>query len=73
MSDKPDLPPVASNVRTYPPVGECGIWMAALRVGFGFNMPIRPYCYIGRGTTEQEAIDDLMARETADTWSSENV
>lgn len=60
------------SIKTYPPAGECGIWLAALRIPFFIDAPMRPYCYIGRGTTEQAAIDHLKALEAADTWSPEN-
>lgn len=63
-----------TDVRTYPPAGECGVWLAALRIALGhLDAPIRPYCYVGRGATEQAAIDHLMTLEAADTWSTDNV
>lgn len=58
------------SIKTYPPAGECGIWMATTRIALGYlDTPMRPYCYIGRGTTEQAAIDNLTVLEAADTWS----
>lgn len=62
-----------ASVRTYAPPSSGGAWRATLLPALGhIDAPIRPYGYIGVGTTEREAIEDLLAREAADTWEADN-
>lgn len=60
------------NIQTYPPRSGSSFWRATLRHSLGaVGSPLRPYCYVGEGDTEQAAIDHLKALEAADTWSQE--
>jgi hypothetical protein len=62
----------STRILTLPPLPGGGCWKATNQQALGvIGEPERPYGYVGNGATEQAAVDNLLALESADTWATE--